>query len=70
MKEQFSDVLFEEYRTAEYSYDLNYWVIKVKPPLNNSNKTIRDDCHMDLDSNSILGLSPEGFDTKMLFNPF
>ena len=70
MEEQFHDILFEEQRTAEYSHDLNDWAIEVEPPLNDSNKAIRDDCHMDLDSNSILGLSPEGFDTKMLLDPF
>ena len=69
-EKQLSDVLFEEQRTAEYPYDLNDWAIDVESLLNNSNEAVRDDCHMNLDSDNILRLSPKGFDAKMLLNPF
>jgi hypothetical protein len=35
-----------------------------------SNEAIGDDGNMNLDANSILGFTPKGFDTQMLFDPF
>jgi len=35
-----------------------------------SNDAIGDDGNMNLDANSILGFTPKGFDTQMLFDPF
>lgn len=69
-EKQLSDVFFEEQCTAEYPHDLNDWAIDVESLLNNTNEAVRDDCHMNLDSDSILRLSPKGFDAKMLLNPF
>ncbi len=62
--------IFDQQRITQDTHDLNNRSAKFKIMFNDSNETICDDSNMYLYSYCILGFAPEGFDTKMLFDPF
>ena len=67
--EKFHDVILGEQGTAQDSHDLHNWSAQLEIVLNDSDETVCDDGNMDLDTYSIVTLSPERLDLKVLLNP-
>ena len=70
VKEEVFNPVFRKQRAAQDSHDLHNRTIELEVMFDDSNETIGDDGHMDLDAYSIFRLSPEGLDLEVLFDPF
>ena len=70
VKEEVFNPVFRKQRAAKDSHDLHNRTIELEVMFDDSNETIGDDGHMDLDAYSIFRLSPEGLDLEVLFDPF
>ena len=68
--EKLHDVILGEQRAAKDSHDLHDWSSKLEVLLNDSDETVCDDGDMDLNTYSIVALSPERLDPEMLLDPF
>lgn len=68
--EQLLNAVFDQQGTAQYSHDLEDRPADIEFMLDNGNEAIGDDGHMNLYSDCVFRLAPEGLDPKMLFNPF
>jgi len=66
---KFVDVIFDKQRMPKDSHDLNDWATDLMIMFNDGNETVRDDGHVYLNTNCILGFSPKSLDPKMLFDP-
>ena len=66
---QLSDIIHGEQRTAQYSHDFNYRTTNLHVMFDDTNEAICDDGNMYLNTDSILGFSPKGFDAEMLLDP-
>ena len=67
--EQFLDAVRGECRLAKDTHDFNDWPSNLKVMLDDCNEAISDDCNMYLYAHSILRLTPETLDLKMLLDP-
>lgn len=67
--EKFVDVIFDKQRMPKDSHDLNDWATDLMIMFNDGNETVRDDGHVYLNTNCILGFTPKSLDPKMLFDP-
>lgn len=70
VKEEIFNPIFCKQRAAKDSHDLHDRAIAFEVMFNDSNKTVGNDSHMDLDADGILRFSPKGLDLEMLLNPF
>ena len=70
VKEEIFNPIFCKQRAAKDSHDLHDRAIEFEFMFNDSDKTVGDDVHMDLDADGILRFSPKGLDLEMLLNPF
>ena len=68
--EKFRNIIFCEERTAENSHDLYDRSSQLEVMLNDTNEAICDDGNMNMNTYSIVALSPERLDLEMLLNPF
>ena len=66
---QVSDIVFDQQRTTQNAHDLIDGPADLKVVFDDSDEAIGDDGNVYLYSDSILGLTPEGFDAQVLFNP-
>ena len=66
---QVSDIVFDQQRTTQNAHDLVDGSADLKVVFNDSDEAIGDNGNVDLYADRILGLSPKGFDTQVLFNP-
>lgn len=67
---QFRQVVLDQTGTAEYPHDLEYGPSQMEVVLDNRNKAVGDDGHMNLYAYCVFGISPETLDSEMLFDPF
>ena len=70
MFEEFVDVILDKQRVSKDAHDLNDWAANLMVVFNDTNETVCDDGNMDLDTDSILALTPKGLDFEMLLDPF
>lgn len=68
--EKFHDVILGEQGTAQNSHDLYDWALKLEIVLNDSDEAVCDNGNMNLDTHSIVTLSPERLDPEILLDPF
>lgn len=68
--EKFHDVIFGKQRTSKDSHDLHDRASKFEIVLNDSDETVCNDGNMNLNTHSIVTLSPERLDSEVLFDPF
>ena len=68
--EKFVDVILDKQRVSEDTHDLNDWPADLIIMFNDTNETVCDDSNMDLNTDGILALAPEGPDLEMLLDPF
>lgn len=68
--EKFHDVILCEQGTAQDSHDLHDGTSKLEVVLDNSDETVCDNGDMDLNTYSIVALSPERLDSEVLLDPF
>ena len=68
--EKIHDVILGEQGAAQDSHDLYDWAPKLEIVLNDSDETVCDNGNMNLDTHSIVTLSPERLDPEMLLDPF
>ena len=68
--EEFTQVVLDQQGASKDAHDLEYGPAQLEVVLNDCDETVGDDCDVDLYAHRILGLSPEFFDTEMLFDPF
>ena len=66
---QISDIVLDQQRTTQNANDLVDGPADLKVVFDDSDEAIGDDCNVYLYSDSILGLTPKGFDAQVLFNP-
>ena len=67
---QVSDIVFDQQRTTQNAHDLVDGSADLKVVFDDSDDAVGDDGNVYLYSDSILGLTPEGFGAQVLFNPF
>ena len=67
---QVSDIVLDQQRTTQNAHDLVDGPADLKVVFDDSDEAIGDNGNVYLYAYSILGLSPEGFDSQVLFNPF
>ena len=67
---QVSDIVLDQQRTTQNAHDLVDRPSDLKVVFDDSDDAVGDDGNVYLYSDSILGLTPEGFDAQVLFNPF
>ena len=67
---QVSDIVFDQQRTTQNAHDLVDRPSDLKVVFDDSDDAVGDDGNVYLYSDRILGLTPEGFDAQVLFNPF
>ena len=70
MYEEFFDVISGEKRTSEYSCNFVNISIEFKVMFNDGDKAICANGDINLYSDGIFGVTPKGFDAKMLLYPF
>lgn len=70
VKEEFFNPIFCKQRTAKDSHDLHDRAIEFEVMFDDSDETVCNDGHMDLDADGILRFAPKGLDSKVLLNPF
>ena len=68
--EKFHDVIFSEQGAPKDSHNLHDWASKLEIVLNDSDETVCDDGNMNLNTHSIVTLSPKRLDSEVLFDPF
>ncbi len=68
--EKFPQVVLDQQGASKYTHDFEDGSIQFEVVLDDRNKTICDDCDVNLYAHSILRLAPELLDTEMLFDPF
>ena len=68
--EKLHDVILGEQGAVQDSHDLYDWTLKLEIVLNDSDETVCDNGNMNLDTHSIVTLSPEKFAPEMLLDPF
>ena len=66
---QVSDIVLDQQRTTQNAHDHVDGSADLKVVFDDSDEAIGDDGNVYLYSDSILGLTPEGFDAQVLFNP-
>lgn len=69
-QEQILNVIFNQEGTAQYSHDFIDASVEFERSFNNSNRAVCDDSHINLYPNSILSISPKGFDAQVPLHPF
>ena len=62
-------VVFDQQGAAEYAQYLSHGSAQMEVVLDDCNETVRDDGDVNLYSDSILGVTPERLDLKVLFDP-
>ena len=70
VKEEFINPIFCKQRAAKDSHDLHNRAIEFEVMFDDSDKTVGNDGHMDLDADGILRFAPKGLDSEVLLNPF
>ena len=70
VKEEFFNPIFCKQRAAKDSHDLHNRAIEFEVMFDDSDKTVGNDGHMDLDADGILRFAPKGLDSEVLLNPF
>lgn len=68
--EQITDAVRGECRFTKDAHDFDNRPANLMVVFDDSNETVGDDDNVYLDTHCVLGLSPESFDLKMLFDPF
>ena len=68
--EQILDTIRSECRLAKNAHDFEYRSANLEVVLDDGNKAIGDDGNVNLYADSVLGISPESFDLKVLLYPF
>lgn len=68
--EELTQVVLDQQGAPKDAHDLEDGPAQLEVVLNDCNEAVGDDCDVDLYAHRILGLSPELFDTEMLFDPF
>ena len=64
------NVILGEKGAAQDSHDLHDGTSKLEVVLNDSDETVCDDGHMDLNTHRIVAFSPERLDLEVLLDPF
>ena len=59
-----------ESRLAQNAHDFKHWPANLEVMRNDGNEAVGDDGHMYLNTDCIIGFSPETLDLEMLLNPF
>lgn len=67
--QEVSDIVLDQQGAAQDAHDFNDRLTQFEVMFNNSDKTVYNDGNMYLDTYSILGFSPKGFDSEMLLDP-
>ena len=67
---KFPQVVLNQQRTSKDAHDLEDRSVQFEVVLNDGNETVCDDGDVNLYAHRIFRLSPELFDTEMLFDPF
>lgn len=70
VKEEFFNPIFCKQRADKDSHDLHDRAIEFEVMFDDSDKTVGNDGHMDLDADGILRFAPKGLDSEVLLNPF
>ena len=64
------DVVHSESRLTQDAHDFKYWPANLEVMRNDGNESVGDDGHMYLNTDCVIGFSPETLDLEMLLNPF
>ena len=64
------DVVHSESRLAQDAHDFKHWPANLEVMRNDGNEAVGDDGHMYLNTDCVIGFSPETLDLEMLLNPF
>jgi len=67
---KFPQVVLDQQGASKYTHDFEDGSVQFEVVLDDRNKTVCDDCDVNLYAYSILRLAPEPLDTEMLFDPF
>lgn len=68
--EQTSHIIRCQNGVSEYAHDLNNRPVDIETAFDNGDEAVCDDGDMNLNSDGILVVTPEPFDSEMLLNPF
>lgn len=68
--EEFAQAVLDQQGASKDAHDFEDRPAQLEVVLNDCNEAVGDDCDVDLYAHRILGLSPELFDTKVLFDSF
>ena len=68
--EKLHEVIFGKQGTAQDSHDLHDGASQFEVVFNDSDETVCDDVHMDLNTYRIVTFSPERLDLEVLLDPF
>ena len=64
------DVVHSESRLAQDAHDFKHWPANLEVMRNDGNEAVGDDGHMYLNTDCVIGFSPETLELDMLLNPF
>ena len=68
--EELVQLVLDQQGASKNAHDFEDWPFQLEVVLNDCDEAVSDDCDVDLYAHRIFRLSPELFDTEMLFDPF
>lgn len=68
--EELVQLVLDQQRASKNAHDFEDWPFQLEVVFNDCDEAVSDDCDVDLYAHRIFRLSPELFDTEMLFDPF
>ena len=60
------DVVHSKSRLAQDTHDFKHWPVNLKVMLNDGNEAVGDDGHMYLNTDCVIGFSPETLDLERI----
>ena len=68
--EELVQLVLDQQGASKNAHDFEDWPFQLEVVFNDCDEAVSDDCDVDLYAHRIFRLSPELFDTEMLFDPF
>lgn len=68
--EELAQFVLDQQGASKNAHDFEDWPFQLEVVLNDCDEAVSDDCDVNLYAHRIFRLSPELFDTEMLFDPF
>ena len=69
LSEKFQEVILDQQGAAQYAHNFEDRSSQLEVVLNNGDKTVGDNCDVNLYTHGILAVTPETLDTEMLLDP-